>query len=355
MESIEVSIDNKKFNIRVKELYSPQFVNPFSVEEQKDIGIQDGEENSEEEERDSEDDDSLDSDEDSSDFLSDEEVEMSLCDSNDRHPDLEKNDEIKPREEPMVSKKCAGEINEESKVILLNDEIKPREEPMVSEKCAAEINEESKVILLNEPTDVANNQENNESLKQTSPISTPPGPAISPQTSSGHFISPIGDSGENVRDTFKAEDGNGSNTELSANKNQEKGEPVDQIGLSDKMKLLLSRETPLKEKLERIAKKENTQNKCQSNSNKEIKSDRKIPIMERRITRSQSTRGRKTEIRQAWFEKETSSVESSFENVGITNRIDEIGSLCGFKEAKQDLSAKCHRSVGKKGVLIGKK
>ncbi|KAI3684061.1 hypothetical protein L2E82_49963 [Cichorium intybus] len=76
--------------------------------------------------------------------------------------------------------------------------------------------------------------------------------------------------------------------------------------------------------------------------------------MERRITRSQSTRGRKTEVRQAWYEKETSSVESSFVSVGITNRIDEIGSLCGFNEAKQALSGKSHRGCVGKFEVEGK-
>ncbi|KAI3507075.1 hypothetical protein L1887_21830 [Cichorium endivia] len=124
----------------------------------------------------------------------------------------------------------------------------------------------------------------NEPVKEKSPMPSSHGP----------FQSPNGESGGTVRDSFDLADDTRSNPHLKPTKDLDLGVPLDLNGVSDKMKLLLSRETPIKEKLEKISKEAKAPYSQQSNSNIEKKGECKIPTMERRITRSQSITGRRT-------------------------------------------------------------
>ncbi|KAL4557253.1 hypothetical protein LXL04_035426 [Taraxacum kok-saghyz] len=116
--------------------------------------------------------------------------------------------------------------------------------------------------------------------------------------------------------------------------------------LSSKMKVLLSRQVPIAEKLEMLEKDlSNTQRKARVNVGRVYQPE----IMERRVTRSQSKMGRKkATVREDLLgEKSDSSV-----SIEILHRLDEIGEKCGIitGEAKD----KAAKSKTGRGEINGK-
>ncbi|KAI3709172.1 hypothetical protein L2E82_38931 [Cichorium intybus] len=132
--------------------------------------------------------------------------------------------------------------------------------------------------------------------------------------------------------------------------------PEDLNGVSANLNFLLSRSTPIKEKLDKIS---NTKPQIQPNGDHEVFGDQEnfekksTPIFERRITRSQKRQAWK---QQGWIQDQSSEIFSSTESSissGIMNKVEEIGKKCGFGKHKGKGSGK--RQGGLKGVNDGKK
>ncbi|KAI3740785.1 hypothetical protein L2E82_31259 [Cichorium intybus] len=102
-------------------------------------------------------------------------------------------------------------------------------------------------------------------------------------------------------------------------------------GVSEKMKVLLSRNTPIKEKLdkiEKIAEEEENTNGEEASGDKKWQKKSKISTLERRVTRSQ-TRQKDTMSKSISSRTYVGSlgVEQDI-SVGVENRLEEIGSSC---------------------------
>ncbi|KAI3670327.1 hypothetical protein L2E82_53892 [Cichorium intybus] len=288
---------------------------------------------SERETGDSTDDESLeDSDKEVSDFLSDEEVEKPLGDPYDETDRIE------------------GGVNDWHKSLSLG-----------SENCFSEKYEEAKVEVSNDKEAIDEYGKENVGRTQESSDFSSSGPA--PQDnlecfSSGSAWSPIGESncGKSQSPNKYSYEQLQINRKPDINVNDggesDFGAPVELIGVSEKMKLLLSTNTPLKEKLERISNEISDQNSNQKKFKEEARSDRMIPPLERRVTRSQSTQWKGKDERK-WKQKEKDeSCDSTQASVGIANRFEEIGGACGFFEAKQ--KRKTQIKVSKIGDFDGK-
>ncbi|KAI3721712.1 hypothetical protein L2E82_32730 [Cichorium intybus] len=111
------------------------------------------------------------------------------------------------------------------------------------------------------------------------------------------------------------------------------GSPLLHLGLSDKLVKLLSRQTPIKEKLEEMEVEKKKEEKTKENRNKSQVSDRSQ--MELRITRSQTRKEIRRSSRQGKrpirFVPDTESIMSH----SISSRLEEIGESCGIKKKKE--------------------
>ncbi|KAI3790433.1 hypothetical protein L2E82_03465 [Cichorium intybus] len=177
---------------------------------------------------DSDADDSLNSDDDISEFSSDEELERSLCGSNERHTNTEDDANINT---------CAKTLEHER---------------------------------------------------------TPCNPESFPN---GLSLSPREPRVRSVKEHLDLQNEYGSNPCLKSKEIIDKGDPLELQGVSDKMRLLLSRDTPIKEKLGQIIEGIKSQKQHLDDPIEATQRDCKIATMERRVTRSQSSKGRRPEDR----------------------------------------------------------
>ncbi|KAI3708269.1 hypothetical protein L2E82_37434 [Cichorium intybus] len=126
--------------------------------------------------------------------------------------------------------------------------------------------------------------------------------------------------------------------------------------VSDKMKILLSRNTPISEKLEQMEGKGGNQHLIQYKENSTTMNDNKAQNAERRITRSQSskwkTKDDKVEKRDTESSWGDSISTSSSISMGVANRLKEVGDACGFQE--DTTKGKSQRHNYKNGAQSGK-
>lgn len=105
-------------------------------------------------------------------------------------------------------------------------------------------------------------------------------------------------------------------------------------GMSQKMKTLLSRDTTIDEKLRGLEREEEIQENCiETNMKIENRIEQKL-TREKRITRSQSKQLVNKEVSNYKGAKEKNIEDESILSVGISQRMEEIGELCGFKKSK---------------------
>ncbi|KAI3509401.1 hypothetical protein L1887_24647 [Cichorium endivia] len=117
---------------------------------------------------------------------------------------------------------------------------------------------------------------------------------------------------------------------------------------SDTLKVLLSKDTPIKEKLRFVAnEKKFEQNKGMGDLPQNHTSE--MGQFQTRITRSQVKRySLRSDSKTKQVSGEAMSVDSSI-SVGISSRIDEVGELCGFKKGGEKLKGRILKKNSKKG------
>ncbi|KAI3700026.1 hypothetical protein L2E82_44639 [Cichorium intybus] len=115
--------------------------------------------------------------------------------------------------------------------------------------------------------------------------------------------------------------------------------------MSDKMKFLLSKNTPLKDKLEKIKGESLELRMREMNGVEDKRKNYNITILEKRITRSQSSKKSQNEEWSSTPQRNESREDSSV-STGVSNRLEEIRMSCGFHEVKN--KAKVHRKITKK-------
>ncbi|KAI3764054.1 hypothetical protein L2E82_14054 [Cichorium intybus] len=126
--------------------------------------------------------------------------------------------------------------------------------------------------------------------------------------------------------------------------------------VSDKMKILLSRNTPISEKLEQMEEKGGNQQRIQYKEISSKMNDIRAQNGDRRITRSQSNKWKKKDEKVEKKDTESSwgdsiSTSSSI-SMGVANRLKEVGDACRFHEDKT--KAKSQRHNYNKGAQSGK-
>ncbi|KAI3679818.1 hypothetical protein L2E82_50927 [Cichorium intybus] len=122
--------------------------------------------------------------------------------------------------------------------------------------------------------------------------------------------------------------------------------PTNLNRVSDKMKILLSRNTPISEKLEQMEEKGENQQLIQYKETSSKMNDNRAQNGDRRITRSQSSKWKKKDEKVEKKDTETSwgdsiSTSSSI-STGVVNRLKEVGEACGFHEDKKRTKSQRH-------------
>ncbi|KAI3679585.1 hypothetical protein L2E82_51123 [Cichorium intybus] len=186
------------------------------------------------------------------------------------------------------------------------------------------------------------NYKTNETDVECNPESSPNGLSLSPSEPRVR----------SVKEHLDLQNEYGSNPCLKSKEIIEKGDPLELQGVSEKMRLLLSRDTPIKEKLGQIIEGIKSQKQHLDDPIEATQRDCKIATMERRVTRSQSSKRRRPEDRHERHIQQISK-DSSSNSIGISIRLDEIGSSCGFHRCER--SRKINQNAGKKGASTGKK
>lgn len=109
----------------------------------------------------------------------------------------------------------------------------------------------------------------------------------------------------------------------------------------------------MKEKLEKICNHTKVTEEDQSNPVKQRMPQDPIPKVEKRITRSQSSNSEKKITGGMTLITTGDSADSiaSFSSIGVANRLEEIGSSCGFHEIQR--KGNFMRNVSLKGDVSG--
>ncbi|KAI3509202.1 hypothetical protein L1887_24300 [Cichorium endivia] len=119
--------------------------------------------------------------------------------------------------------------------------------------------------------------------------------------------------------------------------------------VSDKLKKLHSRKMPIEEKLEMMGRDlTETQRKIRVKEGRVNNSS----TMERRITRSQSKKGRKENENEGGGSKISGSNSDKSMSIGVLQRLEEIGNECGMQQGRD--GGKSLGSNNMKGSVIGK-
>ncbi|KAI3503952.1 hypothetical protein L1887_32472 [Cichorium endivia] len=123
-------------------------------------------------------------------------------------------------------------------------------------------------------------------------------------------------------------------TQLETFKAQLEESPRLLNGVSDRLKSLLSRETPIKEKLINTGNKVNPSHEIESISPGAGNADFKPIKMEQRVTRSQSRKHVVNCSRSDFADLNCSSSDSSNLSVNFVQRMEEVGGKCGLRKGK---------------------
>ncbi|KAI3790695.1 hypothetical protein L2E82_03926 [Cichorium intybus] len=304
MESIDVKIQDNSFSIRVKEIENFESIQLDKVGDRKTLELTvRGQGTEEEEDRGSEDDSLfLDSDEEGSEFSSDEVVEESLGvqEKEAPNPDVNMNES---------NHECPSGNNDQT--VDVND--LERKNKKLEENPKFNLNSDGQLGLRDVGLEDPINQ-NGVSLKETSPRLK---------------ISPLEDSGRKDHEIMKKAVGSGPNTLGEVGLDKAMKTPTVLDGVSDKMKILISRSTPIKEKLVIINGNVEDQKVNQTDMAEDKTSECNFSTCERRITRSQTSRSKNVEVRKTKAGRKESMGES-LASVGVSNRLEEIGDTCGF-------------------------
>ncbi|KAI3791158.1 hypothetical protein L2E82_04810 [Cichorium intybus] len=129
--------------------------------------------------------------------------------------------------------------------------------------------------------------------------------------------------------------------------------PLNRIGMSEKLAKLLSRQTPIKAKLEIIEEDKKKEGKTKEERIQSSDPDR--AKMEPRVTRSQTRKEIRKSSREGKKPRRFVPEAESSMSYSISSRIEEIGESCGLKKRNGD--RKCQRKdnkIGKTGEAIGK-
>ncbi|KAL4555831.1 hypothetical protein LXL04_038460 [Taraxacum kok-saghyz] len=122
-------------------------------------------------------------------------------------------------------------------------------------------------------------------------------------------------------------------------------------GMTEKMKILLARNTPIKEKLKKIEEKENNSEMKREARRLEKRKEIQNSSYEGCVTRSQARRREELEKIGFGLVQGSSSGGNSSVSVSVENRMEEIGEACGMSKAKgRDRS---QNYEGKKGAKRG--
>ncbi|KAI3506195.1 hypothetical protein L1887_28551 [Cichorium endivia] len=121
-------------------------------------------------------------------------------------------------------------------------------------------------------------------------------------------------------------------------------------GVSEKLKNLLSRQTPIKEKLKEVNTEDHFYHAIGKSTPVMSETESKPVIVEQRITRSQS---RKQFLNPIMSDSECYTSNESEMSINVAQRLEEVGGKCGLRKEKS--KGKDGRKKGQRGDAKGKK
>ncbi|KAI3510531.1 hypothetical protein L1887_17597 [Cichorium endivia] len=150
------------------------------------------------------------------------------------------------------------------------------------------------------------------------------------------------------------EESSESKPQLWKDSNEKEDTPAVLKNVLENLKILLSKDTPIKERLEKLSNKDHHLWINGNNGENEVKTHRgkeKTPMFERQITISQKRHAWKQQGRvQDSIGDSSEGIDSSI-SVGISNRMEEIGIMCGLEKPKA--KGKSKKLGGLKGEKNG--